>query len=111
MFRLCRHYRKAGGTCGTSGVVASLKDLQPCSSSPYDAPIILDPKHIRTLDIQTSLKSSRMWELAQMAHEGEVDIHSHFLPPFYCQACLNNGHGMLDGMLALPVLYCHQKLL
>jgi hypothetical protein len=39
----------------------------------------------------------------KMAHSGKIDVHSHFLPPFYRKACLEKGHGMPDGMPALPV--------
>jgi len=38
-----------------------------------------------------------------MADEGKIDVHSHFLPPFYRKACLETGHGKPDGMPALPV--------
>jgi hypothetical protein len=45
-----------------------------------------------------------------MAHQEKVDVHSHFLPPFYRQAGLDNGHGKPDGMPALPVLYFDQQM-
>jgi predicted TIM-barrel fold metal-dependent hydrolase len=32
----------------------------------------------------------------------KIDVHSHFLPPTYRQACLENGHANPDGMPALP---------
>ncbi|GAB7363731.1 hypothetical protein MBLNU230_g4299t1 [Neophaeotheca triangularis] len=31
-----------------------------------------------------------------------VDVHSHFLPPFYRKACEDNGHANPDGMPAVP---------
>ena len=32
----------------------------------------------------------------------KIDVHSHFLPPAYQQACRDNGHGNPDGMPYLP---------
>lgn len=32
----------------------------------------------------------------------KVDVHSHFLPDFYQEACRNNGHANPDGMPYLP---------
>ncbi|OQO02652.1 hypothetical protein B0A48_12181 [Cryoendolithus antarcticus] len=32
----------------------------------------------------------------------KIDVHVHFLPPSYRQACLDNGHGNPDGMPYLP---------
>jgi 6-methylsalicylate decarboxylase len=32
----------------------------------------------------------------------KIDVHSHFLPPVYRQACLDNGHANPDGMPYLP---------
>ncbi|TKA31308.1 hypothetical protein B0A50_02153 [Salinomyces thailandicus] len=32
----------------------------------------------------------------------KIDVHSHFLPPFYQEACRNNGHANPDGMPAVP---------
>lgn len=31
-----------------------------------------------------------------------IDVHSHFLPPFYREALANNGHSNPDGMPAIP---------
>jgi predicted TIM-barrel fold metal-dependent hydrolase len=31
-----------------------------------------------------------------------IDVHSHYLPPFYRQACLESGHANPDGMPYLP---------
>lgn len=36
-------------------------------------------------------------------HTQRGDIHTHFLPPSYRQACLEAGHDKLDGMPKLPV--------
>jgi len=33
---------------------------------------------------------------------GKIDVHVHFLPPSYRQACLENGHANPDGMPYLP---------
>lgn len=38
-----------------------------------------------------------------MAIEEKIDVHAHFLPPFYRKACLETGHGKPDGMPALSV--------
>jgi hypothetical protein len=35
--------------------------------------------------------------------EERIDVHAHFLPPFYRKACLETGHGKPDGMPVLPV--------
>lgn len=32
----------------------------------------------------------------------KIDVHSHFLPPFYQEACRTHGHGKPDGMPYLP---------
>lgn len=32
----------------------------------------------------------------------KIDVHSHFLPPFYSEALRNNGHAKPDGMPGLP---------
>ncbi|KAL5386390.1 hypothetical protein DPSP01_004118 [Paraphaeosphaeria sporulosa] len=37
-----------------------------------------------------------------MALPPRVDVHSHFLPPFYQEALLANGHEKVDGMPAIP---------
>jgi hypothetical protein len=38
-----------------------------------------------------------------MSFEERIDIHGHFLPPFYREACEKTGHGEPDGMPAVPV--------
>lgn len=40
---------------------------------------------------------------SKMPADIKIDVHSHFLPPFYREACLETGHGKPDGMPALPV--------
>lgn len=37
---------------------------------------------------------------SQMPHK--IDVHSHYLPPFYQEACRANGHANPDGMPYLP---------
>ncbi|CAK4032005.1 hypothetical protein B0A50_02153 [Lecanosticta acicola] len=37
---------------------------------------------------------------SQMPHK--IDVHSHFLPPFYQEACRRSGHANPDGMPYLP---------
>ncbi|KAF2448446.1 amidohydrolase 2 [Karstenula rhodostoma CBS 690.94] len=37
-----------------------------------------------------------------MALPPRIDVHSHFLPPFYHDALLANGHEKVDGMPAIP---------
>lgn len=37
-----------------------------------------------------------------MALPPRIDVHSHFLPPFYVEALLVNGHEKVDGMPAIP---------
>ncbi|KAH6690746.1 hypothetical protein BKA61DRAFT_565097 [Leptodontidium sp. MPI-SDFR-AT-0119] len=34
--------------------------------------------------------------------EEKIDIHAHFIPPFYREACLKTGHGRPDGMPTIP---------
>ncbi|KAG4441838.1 hypothetical protein IFR05_002702 [Cadophora sp. M221] len=34
--------------------------------------------------------------------EEKIDIHAHFIPPFYREASLKTGHGKPDGMPAIP---------
>jgi len=41
--------------------------------------------------------------IESMAEQGKIDVHSHFLPPFYRKACLETDHGEPDGMPAIPV--------
>lgn len=38
-----------------------------------------------------------------MPFEERIDVHAHFLPPFYREACEKTGHGNPDGMPAVPV--------
>lgn len=37
-----------------------------------------------------------------MALPSRIDVHSHYLPPFYRDALLANGHEKIDGMPAIP---------
>jgi predicted TIM-barrel fold metal-dependent hydrolase len=37
-----------------------------------------------------------------MTLHSRIDVHSHFLPPFYREALANNGHSHPDGMPAIP---------
>lgn len=39
--------------------------------------------------------------------EEKIDIHAHFIPPFYQEACLKTGHGKPDGMPTIPVRMLH----
>jgi hypothetical protein len=39
----------------------------------------------------------------KMSVEERIDVHAHFLPPFYRAACLETGNGKPDGMPVLPV--------
>ena len=34
---------------------------------------------------------------------GKIDVHSHFLPPFYREALASTGHSKPDGMPKIPV--------
>jgi hypothetical protein len=78
----------------------------------YEAPRIFDAIECSCIRLSKLIEQFlRPSELAQMAHQEKVDVHSHFLPRFYRQACLDNGHGKPDGMPALPVLYFHQQML
>ncbi|KAK5119631.1 hypothetical protein LTR85_007460 [Meristemomyces frigidus] len=45
---------------------------------------------------------------SQMPHK--IDVHSHYLPPFYQQACRDNGHANPDGMPYLPEWSAEQHL-
>lgn len=37
------------------------------------------------------------------ARPEKIDVHSHFLPLFYREACQANGHSEPDGFPVLPV--------
>ena len=38
-----------------------------------------------------------------MASSERIDVHAHFIPPFYRGELLATGHGQPDGMPRLPV--------
>jgi hypothetical protein len=38
-----------------------------------------------------------------MPFESRIDVHAHFIPPFYRTACENAGEGTPDGMPRIPV--------
>lgn len=48
-----------------------------------------------------------------MALPPRIDVHSHFLPPFYHDALIENGHAKVDGMPAIPdwSLEAHLKIM
>jgi len=50
----------------------------------------------------TSPYSSTLMTMASSAMPHKIDVHAHYLPPFYQEACRNNGHAKPDGMPAVP---------
>jgi predicted TIM-barrel fold metal-dependent hydrolase len=84
---------------------------------------VLSPEISNSVDVHMYLNTSSLILLssllATMAQETpntthplprRIDVHSHFLPPFYRTALAENGHSKPDGMPAIPEWSLEQHL-
>jgi predicted TIM-barrel fold metal-dependent hydrolase len=81
--------------CSASNVIFS----QVCQLSPLKVNIAM-----LSITLCLFLTSSSIASVANMSHPlpRRIDVHSHFLPPFYRTALAENGHSHPDGMPAIP---------
>ena len=83
----------ADGSCGRTTRNIIITQHQPGSTrldkAVLDTNILIDIRLKSTLTMTSPMPS-------------KIDVHSHFLPPFYQDACRQNGHANPDGMPHLP---------